>query len=56
MPQNKQERWRELCEMAVLETDPARVTELFRQIDELLRETAEPGETAAPDSLQTDAA
>ena len=36
MPEGKQERWRELCEMAVLESDPRRVTELFKQIDQLL--------------------
>ena len=53
MPENKQERWRELCEMAVLETNPLRVAELFRQIDELLSET-EPGPRT--DALQSDAA
>ena len=53
MSENKQEHWRELCEMAVLETDPLRVAELFRQIDELLSET-EPGPRT--DALQSDAA
>jgi len=36
MPQPKQERWRELCHMAILESDPRRLSELFQQIDQLL--------------------
>ena len=53
MPEGKQERWRELCEMAIAESDPRRVTELFRQIDQLLSETED---RSRPDALQTDAA
>jgi hypothetical protein len=36
MPQPKQEQWRELCHMAILESDPRRLSELFQQIDQLL--------------------
>jgi len=53
MSENQRERWRELAEMAIVESDPQRVTELFRQIDQLLSDSENrPG----PDALQTDAA
>jgi hypothetical protein len=53
MPENKPELWRELCEMAIAESDPRRVTELFQQIDQLLSEAEDrPGR----DALQTGAA
>src|SRR5437016_10806066 len=42
MTEHKQELWRELCEMAIVETDPHRVTELFQQIDQLLSEDNRP--------------
>jgi hypothetical protein len=51
MPEAKQERWRELCEMAIVESDPRRLTELFQQIDLLLSD----GEDR-PDALQSGAA
>jgi hypothetical protein len=53
MPDGKQERWRELCEMAIAESDPRRVIELFQQIDQILSETEDGPD---PDGLQTDAA
>jgi hypothetical protein len=49
MPAHKQERWRELCEMAVVESDPRRLSELFQQIDQLLSDAEDRPET---DSLQ----
>lgn len=52
MPEPKQERWRELCEMAVVESDPRRLTELFQQIDQLL---SDPEDRPEPDTLQTGA-
>jgi hypothetical protein len=53
MSENQRERWRELAEMAIVESDPQRLTELFRQIDQLLSNSENrPG----PDALQTDAA
>jgi len=53
MGENKQERWRELCEMAVVESDPHRVTELFRQIDRLLSDSEDHSD---PGAFQNDAA
>lgn len=53
MPQGDQERWRELCEMAVVESDPRRVIELFKQIDRLLSESEDHPDA---DALQTGAA
>ena len=32
------ERWRELCEQAVIEQDPTKLTELSKEIDRLLFE------------------
>jgi hypothetical protein len=49
MAELKQERWRELCELAVIESDPRRVTELFREIDQLLSDGEDRSE---PDVLQ----
>ena len=33
-----EERWRKLCEQAAKETDPARLMELVKEINELLSE------------------
>ena len=50
MPEPKPERWRELCEMAVLESDPRRLSELFQEIDRLLADTEDRPD---PDALQS---
>jgi hypothetical protein len=50
MPEAKRERWRELCEMAIVESDPRRLTELFQQIDQLLSEAEDrPAQDGRPD-------
>ena len=54
MPAPKQERWRQLCEMAVVESDPRRLNELFQEIDQLLSDAEDRPEP--PDSLQSGAA
>jgi len=46
MAEQTRERWRELCELAILETDPIKVAQLFHQIDELLSQDAD---VAAPE-------
>lgn len=51
MPAPKQERWRQLCEMAVVESDPRRLNELFQEIDQLLSDAEDRPEP--PDSLQS---
>lgn len=59
MSEIKQERWRELCEMAVVEPDPQRVAELFKEIDQLLSEDddrPQAQERPGSDILQADAA
>jgi hypothetical protein len=53
MPEAKQERWRELCEMAIVESDPRRLTELFQQIDLLLSDGEDRPDA---DALQSGAA
>jgi hypothetical protein len=52
MHRPKQERWRELCEMAVVESDPRRLAEIFHQIDQLLSDAEDCPE---PDTWQTGA-
>jgi hypothetical protein len=34
----KKERWQELCQLAVVEQDPARLIELVHEIEQLLEE------------------
>ena len=54
MPNGNPERWRELCELAILETDQKRLKELFQEIDQLLADS--PEEPHAGDGLQADTA
>ena len=53
MANGTQERWRELCELAILESDPQRLNELFREIDQLL---AEGDDQPAPVGVQNEPA
>ena len=55
MPENKRERWRQLCEMAIVESNPSRVTELFREIDQLLSEGCAAQGHAVSEALQPNA-
>ncbi len=41
MREGKKERWRELCELAAVETDAARLLELAKEINRLLEEKEE---------------
>lgn len=50
MSEPKQERWRDLCEIAIMESDPRRLTELFQQIEQPLAEGDAQKEPARPDS------
>jgi hypothetical protein len=55
MSEDKRERWRELCEMAIVESNPSRVTELFREIDRLLSQASETEDQLHPEALQPSA-
>lgn len=57
MPAPKQERWRQLCEMAIVESDPRRLNELFQEIDQLLSDASDAEDRPEPpDGLQSGAA
>ncbi len=57
MAEQTRERWRELCELAINESDPRRVAQLLHQLDQLLAED-EAQESLEPNmpSLQREAA
>jgi hypothetical protein len=46
------ERWKQLCEQAAVELDPARLLELCQEINRLLeeRDRAKPAASARPES------
>jgi hypothetical protein len=44
MAEETRERWRELCELAVIETDPIRLAHLFHEIEYLLSDYLEKDE------------
>jgi|HubBroStandDraft_6_1064221.scaffolds.fasta_scaffold109341_3 hypothetical protein len=52
MPENR-ERWRELCEQAANERDPAKLAELIAEINKLLEEKFERLQGKAPEKPKT---